>query len=178
MRILLVYGTTEGHTRKIARFAAGRLEADGHDVTLADAADGEARDPAGFQAALVCASLHIGRYQAPVVHFARVHQAALNAMPSAFVSVSLAAVGHDPADAKGLADCLAQFERETGWTPRFVCQAAGAIRFSTYDFFRKLAIRFIAERHGQHVSTDEDYDFTDYEALAAFLDAFVTKARA
>ena len=113
MRILIVYGTTEGHTRDLAGFMAARLAAGGHEVAVRDAAreDGFG-DSAGFDAVLVAASLHAGRYQREVVRFARAHRAALNGMPSAFVSVSLSAAGHDPGDRAGLAGCAARFERE------------------------------------------------------------------
>lgn len=37
MRVLIVYGTAEGQTRKIASFAADRLTSRGHTVLLADA---------------------------------------------------------------------------------------------------------------------------------------------
>lgn len=178
MRILLVYGTTEGHTRKLARFAAGRLESDACDVTLCDATDAVPADLAAYDAAVVFASLHMGRYQASVIHFAHAAYAPLNAKPSAFVSVSLAAAGDDPHDLAGLDECLARFKAATLWNPRWVHQAAGAILFSEYDFFRKLALKYIAERRGQHVRTSEDYDFTDYEALGVFLDQFVTEAGA
>ena len=36
MRILLVYGTTEGQTRKIAEFCSARLAEAGHDVEMKD----------------------------------------------------------------------------------------------------------------------------------------------
>ena len=174
MRVLIVYGTTEGHTRAIAKFMASRLRFAGHTVTVCDAADGPPPDPADFDAAFLAASLHIGHYQAPLVHYARHWQASLNAMSAAFVSVSLSAAGDDPDDLAGLAKCLESFEAHTGWTPKAVHQAAGAILFSAYDFFRKLAMRAIARDRG--ASTTEDRDYTDYDALGRFAEDFVASA--
>lgn len=176
MRILIVYGTTEGHTRKVAEFLAEHLRSRGCGAMLCDAALGQPPDPAPFDAAILAASLHTGRYQPQVIHFAHRHSAALNAMPSAFISVSLSAAGEDPDDWRGLAECVDKLQAETGWRPREVRHVAGAIRFSAYDFFRKLAIAYIARRRGQKVKTSEDYDFTDYAALAKFADDFVALA--
>jgi menaquinone-dependent protoporphyrinogen oxidase len=175
MRVLIVFGTTEGHTRGLAEFMAARLAAGGHEVAVRGAAreDGPP-DPAGFDAAIVAASLHAGRYQREVARFARAHRAALDGMPSAFVSVSLSAAGRDPEDRAGLAACVARFERDTLWTPRAVHHAGGAIRFSRYGLLKRWALRLIARRRGYEADPAKDHDLTDYGALARFVDGFVS----
>jgi menaquinone-dependent protoporphyrinogen oxidase len=169
MRILIVFATTEGHTRKLAAFVAGRLRRGGHEVRVCDAAQSD--DFAGFEAALLFASLHLRRYQASLARFARENHAALNAVASAFVSVSLSAAG-DPCH-PGLRDCVERLEHDTLWRPSVVHHAAGAMPFSAYSFFVKLVIKLIARRHGMLVKTSQDYDLTDYAALGAFIDRFV-----
>jgi hypothetical protein len=61
MRVLIVFSTTEGHTRKLAQFAAARLTSLGHQVQVHDAAQSDAPDPAGLDCALLFASVHVGR---------------------------------------------------------------------------------------------------------------------
>ena len=174
MRILLVYGTTEGHTRDLCEAMAVALKGDGHDVTLCDtAAKEDMPEPRNYDATILAASLHIGRYQAPLVAFARTHQEVLNAQPSAFVSVSLAAAGENPDDWEGLEQCVARFLNETAWKPKAIHHAAGAIRYSHYDFFKRLALKYIASRHGMKTVTSRDYDLTDYDALKKFAAEFV-----
>src|SRR5260370_219988 len=107
--------------------------------------------------------------------FAKNHDA-LNAMPSAFISVSLSAAGDNPTDLAGLRDCVKGLERDTLWHPGAVHHAAGAMLFSAYSLFTKLAIKFIARRRGTIVKTSEDYDRTDYAALEMFIDRFVARA--
>lgn len=59
--VLILYGTHEGQTRKIAGFVAERLKARGLAVTMRDAADlNEQAQLPPFDAVLVAASLHIG----------------------------------------------------------------------------------------------------------------------
>ncbi len=108
-----------------------------------------------------------------MVRFARARHAALDGMPSAFVSVSLSAVGQAPEDRAGLAECVARFERNTLWTPRAVHHAGGAIRFSRYGLLKRWALRLIARRRGYEADPAKDHDLTDYGALASFVDEFV-----
>lgn len=177
--ILVLYGTTEGQTRKIARFIADGLTARGHEARLVDAGEAEADlDPRAFGAAAIAASLHTGHYQSAVVDFARRHHDALNIMPTVFVSVSLSAASRDADDLDGLARCLADFEHRTQWTPREVYHAAGAFRFSQYDFLKRWALKYIAYRRGQPTDTRKDYELTDWDALGAFVDGFAAKLAA
>lgn len=177
MNVLIVYATTEGQTRKLVHSIMRTLADDGHSVVAEEApSDAPYPDPAAYDAALVAGSLHIGRYQSNLVRFARARQRELGAMPNAFISVSLAAAGHNPDDWAGLDKCLAAFEHETGWTPGAVHQAAGAIRYSQYDFFKRLMMKHIAAQRGEKTVTSRDYDMTDYEALNRFCRGFVAKA--
>jgi menaquinone-dependent protoporphyrinogen oxidase len=179
VRILIVYGTTEGHTRDLCHFAAQALHEAGHPTAVEPAApDPTQPDPAPYDAVFLAASLHVGRYQAPLVAYARAQHEALNAKPSAFISVSFSAAGDNLDDWEGIEQCLAKFAHETLWTPKAVHQAAGAIRYSQYDFFKRLAIKFIAARRGQHTVTSQDYDLTDYEALRRFVVEFAAQAEA
>lgn len=170
MRILIVYGTTEGHTRELSEFAAAALREAGHEVQATEAPqDATGLDLSAWDAVIVAASLHIGRYQPAVVQFTRMHRDALVHMPSAFISISLSAVGANSDDREGLEQCVAKFRQETLWTPGALHHAAGAIRYSHYGFFKRLALKFIARQRGKETVTSRDYDLTDYEALKRFV---------
>lgn len=170
MRVLIVYGTTEGHTRELCNFAARQLREHGFPTAVEEAGDDLSHpDPSAYDVVLLAASLHVGRYQPRLIEYARTHHAVLNSGNSGFISVSLSAAGENPDDWEGLEQCLARFEHETLWTPRAVHHAAGAIRYSQYDFFKRLAVKHIAAKRGQHTATSHDYDLTDYEALSKFV---------
>ena len=175
MRLLIVYGTTEGQTRKIAQFMRDRFAAAAHVVTLVEAIDATPKlDPRAFDAVLVSGSLHAGRYQAAIEDFVRTHASALAAVRSAFVSVSLAAAGDDEEDKHGLAKCVADFVHRTGWSPATVHHVAGAFRYTQYDFFKRWALKYIAWRKGAPMDTSQDFELTDWDDLGRFVDDFVT----
>jgi menaquinone-dependent protoporphyrinogen oxidase len=174
MRILMIYGTTEGHTRELCNFAASQLRASEFPTTVEEAGrDPSQPDPSPYDVVFVAASLHMGRYQPRLVEYARTHHATLDRIRSAFISVSLSAAGQNPHDWEGLEQCVARFEHETLWTPSAIHHAAGAIRYSQYDFFKRLAVKHIAAERGQRTVISHDYDLTDYETLSRFVMNFV-----
>ena len=173
MQVLLIYGTTDGQTQKIAGFVADRLARQGHRVVAANA--GEAPplpDPHHFDAVIIAASVHLGRYQAAVTRFVREHRAAISARPNAFLSVSLSAAGHDPDDLAGLRRCAVDFMRATGWTPHRIHHVAGAFRYTAYPFLTRCLMKYKAYRRGGPTDTHHDYELTDWDDLARFSDTF------
>ena len=170
MRILVGYATTEGQTRKIARFVADHLAGGGHAVELLPLSDAEGLQLGRFDRAVLAGSVHGGQYQSDLIDFARDAASGLAAMPTLFLSVSLSAAGEDPEDWEGLRACVDRFTRETGWTPDRIAHVAGAFRFTEYDFFRAWAMRWIAREKGEDVDTSGDTEYTDWAALAAVLD--------
>ncbi len=173
MKFLLVYGTTEGQTQKISRFVADRLAQLGHVTSVVNAIESaSAADPSNFDAVIIAASLHAGRYQSAVIHYVKEHRAAIVARPNAFLSVSLAAAG-DEDDTEGLRKCVAGFTDETGWTPRRIHHVAGAFRYTAYDFLKRWAMKYIAYRKGCPTDTSRDYELTDWDDLRRFTDSFV-----
>jgi menaquinone-dependent protoporphyrinogen oxidase len=173
MYLLIAYATTDGQTRKIARFAADRLTARGHSVELMNVEDAEGLDLSRFDGALLAGSLHVGGYQKALADFVTEASDQLALMPTLFLAVSLSAAGNDPEDWAGLRKCLAGFETDTGWTPGRVEHVAGAFRFTEYDFFRAWAMRRIADQKGEAVEAGTNKEYTDWAALGAALDAWV-----
>lgn len=173
MKILIVYATTDGQTRKIAQFSADHLTEVGHTVELLQAGDADRVDLSRFGAVMVAGSLHAGGYQHDLEVFAKTHAEALTDMGALFVAVSLSAAGNDEKDWDGLRQCVTQFCDKTGWTPARIEHVAGAFMFTQYDFFRSWAMRWIAAQKGEEVSRDEDKEYTDWAALAAMLDDWV-----
>ena len=74
--VLVVYGTTEGQTRKIAEFIANAMKARGVEVEVVDsAAERAALVQPIYAAAVVCGSLHQTRYHASLLRFVKANRA-------------------------------------------------------------------------------------------------------
>lgn len=169
MKILTAYATTEGQTRKVARFCADQLSGAGHSVELVDLADAGEAHVSDFGAAILAGSVHGGKYQAELSQFIGANLAALAGLPTLFLSVSLTAAGDDPQDWAGLESCVESFTTDTGWTPGRIEHVAGAFRFTEYDFFRYWAMRWIAAQKDETVDPHKDKEYTDWDKLSAVL---------
>jgi menaquinone-dependent protoporphyrinogen oxidase len=175
MQFLIVYATVEGHTRRIAEFIKERIEAKGVGTCLLAAGervrDLHLGDYTGFIAA---SPVHQQTHAEDLIAFLKAHAAETGGVPSALVSVSLSAAFPDGrAEAEGYADRLV---RATGWQPNAVHLAAGALRYDKYDFFQEQIIRHVVLKDRAPDVIDGDHDFTDWDALGAFVDDFTGKA--
>lgn len=172
MKVLIVYGTTEGQTRKIAEWTASHVRELGHEVELRDSASPASdSDLAIFDAYIIAASVHQERHQDTIIDFAIAHHQLLNAKAAAFISVSLsAALEHEREEAQ---NCVDRFVSETGWQPRMTLLLGGALRFSDYDYYQEQIVKFVVLKRVGAAVSDRDHEFTDWNALAHFVDGFL-----
>jgi len=175
LNVLIVYGTTEGQTRKIAEWIANHVRQGGHDAKLRDSASIESGIALErFDAFIVAASVHHEYHQESVRDFVMAHRQVLDEKPSAFISVSLSAVleGAQP-EAQKYAET---FFSATAWRPAKTLLLGGALRFTHYDYFQEQIVRFIVMKEGAPGPGSEDREFTDWNELGAFIDGFVAAA--
>ena len=165
MMILVGYATREGQSRKIARWVADRISARGESVELLSLADTEGLELERFQGAVLVASVHAGAYPAALGAFLDGHADALRACPALFLSVSLAAAGHDADDWKGLAEIVTDLRDATGWTPQRVEHIAGAYKPSHSDLVTRFIMRRIIAEKDPKADLATDHDYTDWGAL-------------
>lgn len=180
--VAILYATRHGQTRTIADHFATTLRA--HDVP-AEVVDVAALPPdfsldrcAG---AILAASLHLGHHEREIVRFAKENRSALDALPTAFLSVSLSQAGAEAAwataeqRAQGAADARERMEAffaETGWHPLVGKPVAGALRYRQYGWFLRLVMRNLARRVGASTDTTHDHEFTDWQSLDRFATDF------
>ena len=55
---------------------------------------------------------------------------------------------------------------------------AGAFRYTSYDFLKRWAMKYIAYRKGGPTDTSHDYELTDWDDLTRFVDSFVEELAA
>src|SRR5918995_5855170 len=91
IRVFIPYGTTEGQTARISEYLADVIRDHGHEAYAVDIKGSGAPEPDDYDAAIVGASIHMGKHEDYVRDFVRENRDALERLPSAFFSVSLAA---------------------------------------------------------------------------------------
>jgi menaquinone-dependent protoporphyrinogen oxidase len=176
MKILIVYGTTEGQTCKISHFMEAILKDGGHEVKVADACD-TPPSPSSYDAVIIGASVHIHKYQSAVVHYINHHIEALNRIPGAFFSVCLAIASDLEEEHREARKITTDFLEHVGWRPLMTTQVAGALKYTQYDFFKKLIMKMIAKKEGRTTDTSRDYEYTDWNAVREFVTEFLVKIK-
>ena len=174
-RILILYATTDGQTGKIARAIGRTLHDVGVQALVVNAADAQGARPEDFDAVIVAASVHAGGYQRSVVRWVRAHLVGLNGRPTAFVSVCLGVLQHDPVVDREIAAIAERFFGKTLWRPHEVKVVAGALMYTKYWWWKRLAMRrIVAKAHGD-IDTSRDFEYTDWEDVALFAKRFALK---
>lgn len=170
--IYLPYGTSEGQTARIAEFIADVVRAHGHEAKAVDIKEAGDAIPDGYDAILVGASVHMGKHENYVRDFVRKNRAALEQLPSALFSVSMAAHG----DTENAEDYVEKFEEEAGWRPAQVALFSGALLFTQYGFIKRLIMKKIASDKGSpDTDTSRDYVYTEWDGVKHFAEEFLAR---
>jgi menaquinone-dependent protoporphyrinogen oxidase len=175
-RVLILYGTTDGHTKKIAAALGETFRAERCDVTVVDARDvtPDVR-PERFDGVVIAASVHASGYQRAVQRWVRAYAVQLNHMPTAFLSVCLGIVERRPEVQQEVFAIMRRFERQTGWRPTIDKPVAGALLYRRYGLLKRWVMRRIVAKGGGDTDTSRDYEYTDWENLRAFARDFARR---
>lgn len=176
-RALILYATTEGHTARIVERIAQRLQDQGHAVEVLGADAGPlALDRALYDGVIIGASIHYGRHPRYLHTLVRRFREVLAAKPGAFFSVSLSA-GGPGAKPQTAQRYLQTFLRQVGWRPQQTATFAGALSYSKYGVFKRLLMRLIVGVAGGDINPARDYEYTDWDAVERFADAFAQRLK-
>lgn len=167
-RILIVYGSTDGHTGRVAEKIGAHLRGLGHAVSLYQ---GD-RIPPGtdigaYEAYIVGGSVHYGKFQKYIGRFIHKHLDVLKAKPSAFFAVSGASSSGEQGR-KEAETFSTPFLEKLNWRPARIEQIAGAFPFTRYAFWKRWMMQYIVRRAGGEAHTRKDYAYTDWERVERF----------
>ena len=165
--VLVLYGTDHGHTAKIAERIGRGLDAAG---CISEFRDAELHDPdpLAYDAIVVAASVHGGKYQRKVVEWVRRNSEALTSKPNAFVSSSLTAAEPGPHADETVQELIGNFTARTGWTPDRTKSVAGCLQFREYGFVLRLFMKWLMAKGHHTTDTSQDHEFTDWDEVDAF----------
>jgi menaquinone-dependent protoporphyrinogen oxidase len=165
-RILVVFHTSEGQTRRITDRVSGVLRDLGDSVDVHEVDSAPAPD--AYDGVIVGDSIHAQHHSKALTRYLRDHVAALNAGPAALFQVSLTSANPDEehtATAQGLVHELLE---RTGFDPAMVGLFAGALVYTQYGWFKRRVMRAIVKRDVDDTDMTRDYEYTDWPAVEQF----------
>jgi len=170
-RVLIVYGTKEGQTAKIANRIGEVFRARGYETDINNANEFEKHvSLEDYSAIIVGGSLHYQLFPSSLTRFIREYKSDLERLPSAFFSVSLTDAGteyHEQID-----KCLDSYYEKTGWHPKVVGRFGGALMYSRYGFLKKRMMHWIAKKGGYSTDVKQDTEYTDWDSVTQFANEF------
>jgi menaquinone-dependent protoporphyrinogen oxidase len=163
----VLFASTEGQTALIAIRLAAVLHEHGLDSEAIDVSTPEAAtlDWSRVRGALVGASLHRGHHQKSAERFVHAHAGNLNAVPSAFFSVSLAAASKNPDEVAEAERIARAFPAAHGWKPSLILSVAGRLAYREYNVLIRFVMKRIARKEGAPTDTSHDYELTNWDEV-------------
>jgi menaquinone-dependent protoporphyrinogen oxidase len=166
-RVLIVYSTTDGHTREICNRLRKVIEQQEHQVTLVSVAEVADADLESCDKIVVGASIRYGKHSPLVVDFIERNARVLNRKAGAFFSVSV--VARKPAKNQPHTNpYVRKLLGKISWRPREVAVFAGKIDYPSYGFLDRMVIRGIMWLTGGPTDPGEVVEVTDWRQVEAF----------
>jgi menaquinone-dependent protoporphyrinogen oxidase len=169
---LVIYGTTDGHTARIANAIGDTLRSRGLVVDVLNAKQAKWTSCIGYDAVVIAASLHARGYQEPVRAWLRRNAAGLTGRPSAFVSVCLGVLEKKASTDRELVRIAHELFTAATWRPDSWTIVAGALPWTRYGWLKKRVMRRIVAKAGGDTDTTRDFEYTDWTALRGFITTF------
>lgn len=169
--LLIVYSTTDGHTRYICERLRERVQHLAADavVRLQHLPDCAYAELLAADAVAIGASIRYGQHKPEVAAFIARHRSALEARPNAFFSVNVVArkPGKDVPEGNPY---LQKFLRSIEWKPQRLAVFGGRIDYPSLKPLDRIMIRFIMWMTKGPTDPTGVFEFTDWARVDAFAD--------
>lgn len=173
-RILLLYSSVYGHTKRISDRMEAKLRSLGEQVELVPVAGGGA-DPAHYDAILIGSSIRNGKHNPAVLEFIARHKALLDQKPSGFFSVNL--VARKPQKNTPETNPYTKaFVAKSPWQPKLLGVFGGDLDYQRYTAFDRNVIRFIMWLTKGPTDPRTKDEYTDWDEVDRFAERFAALA--
>lgn len=152
------------------------LQENGHQVVIANVAE-DPPAPEDFDVVLVGSSIHMHNYNTLIKDYVNENIKVLNKKPSAFFSVSMAVASSIKEEHEEAAQIAQDFLKENTWDTKTVWHIAGALKYTKYNYFKKLIMRSIAKKEGGSIDTSQDHEYTDWPKVKAQVLHFINSLK-
>ncbi len=165
--IVIIYSTTDGHTREICSRLQIIIEQDGHQVTLIPIEDASEVELNKFNKIVIGASIRYGKHSKKIYEFISNNQKILDEKPNAFFSVNVVARKPDK-NRPETNPYLKKFLSQISWKPKELAVFAGKIDYQKYTIFDRLMIRMIMWITKGPTDPKANIEFTDWNQVNNF----------
>lgn len=166
-KIVIIYSTTDGHTREICSHLQKIIEQENNEVTLIPIEDASEVELNKFNIIVIGASIRYGKHSKKIYEFISNHQKILDEKPNAFFSVNVVARKPDKNQPE-TNPYLKKFLSQISWQPKELAVFAGKIDYQKYTIFDRLMIRMIMWITKGPTDPKANIEFTDWNQVNKF----------
>jgi menaquinone-dependent protoporphyrinogen oxidase len=142
MNILIIYSTSDGHTKKICDHITSSILKTNNLVTLKSINEVTRLELVEFDKIIIGASIRYGKHSEAITQFISENQDLLDAKPNAFFSVNVVARKLEKSRPE-TNPYLIKYLKKITWKPKNLAVFAGKIDYSKYTFFDRIMIQLI-----------------------------------
>tara|TARA_B100000287_G_scaffold91452_1_gene83736 strand:+ start:145 stop:663 length:519 start_codon:yes stop_codon:yes gene_type:complete len=165
-KILIIYSTTDGQTRKICQ-RLSELSNRTNDVDVFSIDEIAMIDLETYEKIILGASIRYGKHSPKVFDFVKKNKDILDTKETAFFTVNVVARKKEK-NTPETNPYMKKFLELSGWKPDKLGVFAGKIDYPMYGFFDKQIIRLIMLITKGPTDTSQTYEFTDWDKVEQF----------
>lgn len=166
-KILIIYSSTDGHTKKICLRLQKIIEAQNHQVTVISVNNERTIDLNSFDTIIIGASIRYGKHSKSIYEFIKENSHILDRKCNAFFSVNV--VARKPEKNKPETNPYLQiFLKQISWQPKELAVFAGKIEYQKYKFRDRLMIRLIMWMTKGPTDPKTNIEFTNWNQVEKF----------
>jgi menaquinone-dependent protoporphyrinogen oxidase len=163
---LIIYSSTDGHTKKICEQMINLLD-DRSSVKLVSLDEVTKFNLTEFNRIIIGASIRYGKHSKELYKFIKFNKKILEEKKSTFFSVNVVARKPEK-NTPETNPYIKKFLKISKWKPQKIGVFAGKVDYPNYNFFDKHIIKFIMLITGGPTDTSQSYEFTDWSKVDDF----------
>ena len=164
--ILIVYSSTDGHTKTICKRISNSLDKN-NETKIVSLDDATKLDLSTFNKIIIGASIRYGKHSKKLYKFITLNKKVLDQKQSIFFSVNVVARKLEK-NTPETNPYIKKFLKISNWRPKKIGVFAGRVDYPNYGFFDKYVIKFIMFLTNGPTDTSKSYEFTDWSKVDQF----------
>ena len=166
MKILIIYSSTDGHTKKICEVIKENL-IDKGELHLTSIENVSGTNVQFYDYIIIGASIRYGKHNRKVFDFIEKNLNIIEKKKNAFFSVNVVARKNEK-NTPETNPYIKKFLSKTRWKPKKLGVFAGKVDYPNYSFLNKQIIRFIMFITKGPIDTSKSFEFTNWDNVKKF----------
>ena len=166
MKILILYSSIDGHTKKICSFISSILKQN-HIIEMNEINNDEDFKFYFYDFIIIGASIRYGSYRKSFLKFINENHIELQKSKTAFFSVNIVARKSEK-NSINTNPYIKKFFKLSKWKPNIIEVFAGKLDYPKYNFFNKNIIKFIMWITNGPTNTNNVVEFTNWNDVEKF----------